>query len=490
MATLEAARTEIPLAPNKDAPQLRVLTCGSVDDGKSTLLGRLLFDAQAVLDDQLSALDHDSRRWGTSGAARDYALLLDGLSAEREQGITIDVAYRYFSTQRRSFIVADTPGHEQYTSNMATGASQADLAIILIDARRGVLAQTRRHAYIAATLGIRHAVLAINKMDLVGFADDRYQAIVDAFRDVAAPLGFVSIVPVPLCARDGDNVVQRSTRMPWYDGPTLLDHLETVDTSAATATEAVLLPVQLVLRPDADFRGYAGTIAGGRLEVGDPVVVLPGGRFSTVARIIGADGERSSADSGEAVTLTLATEIDVIRGDVLAAAGDAPGATTHLDATLLWMADAALVPARDYLLQLGPATAGARIAVRYSVDVERYARRKATTLGMNEIGAVEITLDRALLALPYGRSRALGAFILVDRTTNQTVALGVVDRAAAVTRRPWPRVHRSIARALLGGGVMAVLAGALSRDLVLASGLGLADMLLYPVLNWVVRQSR
>ena len=368
----------------------------------------LLFDTHSIADDQLSALDRESRRWGTQGEKLDYALLLDGLSAEREQGITIDVAYRYFSTQRRSFIVADTPGHEQYTRNMATGASQADLAIILIDARKGVLAQTRRHAFIVATLGVRHAVLAINKMDLVDFAQERFDAIVREFGKAASVLGFASIVAIPMAARDGDNVAVRSERMGWYTGPTLLEHIETIDVTPPAGADGLVLPVQLVLRPNADFRGYAGTLAQGSVRVGDKVIALPSGRKSTVARVIASGVDRGSARAGEAVTLALSSEIDVARGDVLAAVTVASRPTRRLEATLLWMDDDSLSPTRDYALLLGPASAGARVStVRHAIDVETYREREASTLWLNEIGAVSITLDRAVVATPYRENRAL-----------------------------------------------------------------------------------
>ena len=495
MATLEAARAHLP-AP--DAAQLRVLTCGSVDDGKSTLLGRLLFDTQSVADDQLEALERESRRWGTQGERPDYALLLDGLSAEREQGITIDVAYRYFSSKRRSFIVADTPGHEQYTRNMATGASQADLAIILVDARKGVLAQTRRHAFIVATLGVRHAVLAINKMDLADFSQARFDEIVAEFADAAALLDFASIVPIPLVARDGDNLVRRSERMNWFDGPTLLDHLETVDVAPPAGDAGLVLPVQLVLRPDADFRGYAGTVAQGSVRVGDAVVALPSGRSSTVARVIAGGTDRSVAHAGEAVTLALATEIDVARGDVLATADDTLAPATRLEATLLWMADDALSLARDYALLLGPAQAGARIeAVRHAIDMATYRERAADTLALNEIGVVGIVLDRPVMAAPYRRNRAMGAFILVDRATNQTMALGVVERvgpdragAERVEQERAPVGFGSVKRAVLAGVALGALTAGLSGDLALAAGIGVANMVVSALLDRVVAPLR
>ncbi len=491
MATLEAARKQIAPVSFDDAPQLRVLTCGSVDDGKSTLLGRLLFDIHAVLEDQLQALDSESRRWGTQGAGRDYALLLDGLSAEREQGITIDVAYRYFSTRRRSFIMADTPGHEQYTRNMATGASQADLAIILIDARRGVLPQTRRHAFIAATLGVRHAVLAINKMDLAGFSEARFDEIVAQFASAAQALGLRSVVAVPLCARDGDNVATRSDRMGWYAGPTLLEHLETVDVAAdAQDISGFRLPVQLVARPDAEFRGYAGTIAGGAVRPGDEIVALPSAKRARIARIVTADGDRPEAGEGDAVTLTLDREIDIARGDVLAAAASAPEPVAKLTATLLWMADESLLIGRDYALHLGPATASARIeSIHHAVDVETYAPRPATWLALNELGSVTIALDRKLVAAPYRDVRALGAFILVDRVTRQTVALGVVDALPLAATAPTATSVRPTqilrparwALPLAAGAAMAALAGLLTHDPATTATLGLANVLVFAV---------
>ena len=499
MATLEAARAHLP--PVQDAAQLRVLTCGSVDDGKSTLLGRLLYDTHSVADDQLASLERESKRWGTQGERPDYALLLDGLSAEREQGITIDVAYRYFSSKRRSFIVADTPGHEQYTRNMATGASQADLAIILIDARKGVLAQTRRHAFIVATLGVRHAVLAVNKMDLADFSQERFDEIVREFGRAAAVLGFASIVPIPLVARDGDNVAIRSDRMPWFNGPTLLEHIESVDVAPPVGADGLVLPVQLVLRPNADFRGYAGTVAQGSVRVGDPVVVLPSGRTSTVARVIAAGADHDVAHAGEAVTLALASEIDIARGDVLAAPHTAPAPTAKFEATLLWMADDALSSIRDYALVLGPAQAGARIAaIRHAVDVDTYAERPATTLGLNEIGVVSIALDRALVAAPYRQNRDLGAFILVDRTTNQTVALGVVDMVEAAVDHvdaetenvgsPRHRLGATAKRAVLAGFVLGALTSAVSSDPALGAGIGLANMFLSAFLDRVVAPAK
>ena len=491
MATLKAARAHLTASnPVQDSAQLRVLTCGSVDDGKSTLLGRLLFDTHSIADDQLSALDRESKRWGTQGEAADYALLLDGLSAEREQGITIDVAYRYFSTKRRSFIVADTPGHEQYTRNMATGASQADLAIILVDARKGILAQTKRHAFIVATLGVRHAVLAVNKMDLADFSQARFDEIVSEFGKVAVTLGFRTVVPIPLVARDGDNLATRSTRMPWYDGPTLLEHIETVDVTPPAGPEGFILPVQLVLRPDSDFRGYAGTVAQGSVQVGNTVVALPSGGKSTVARVIASGTDQGTARAGEAVTIALSNEIDVARGDILATVADAPRPTTRLEATLLWMDDDALSPTRDYALLLGPASAGARVStVKHAIDVETYREREASTLWLNELGAVSIEVDRALMATPYRENRALGAFILVDRASNRTVALGVVDSIGAEesTKAPTRRfAGRAVAHATLSALTLGSIVLMMSGDAAVAVGVAGANVVVSALLNRVV----
>jgi bifunctional enzyme CysN/CysC len=467
-----------------DTPQLRVLTCGSVDDGKSTLLGRLLFDSQAVMDDQLVALDQESRRWGTQGDNRDFALLLDGLGAEREQGITIDVAYRYFSTARRSFIIADTPGHEQYTRNMATGASTADLAIILIDARRGVLAQTRRHAFIVAALGIRHAVLAINKMDLVGFSQVTWQQIVDEFAAAARPLGFRSIVPIPVCARDGDNVVDRSARMPWFDGGPLLEYLETVVVSRPETEQGFAMPVQLVLRPNSEFRGYAGTVTSGVVREGQAVVALPSGQSAHVARIVTADGDRDSAESGRAVTITLDREIDVARGDVLAAADDAPTASASVEAELIWMATDPLVAGREFTVRLGTASAHARIvSIRHAIDIQTYAYRKPASLKLNEIGLVELAFDKPLVTRPYALDRTLGAMILVDRLTHQTVGMATVQ--ALISPPRW-RPSRRLAIYVVDGVVIGAIAGALSSSLAFAALVGVAEMLVRPLLDYLL----
>jgi bifunctional enzyme CysN/CysC len=419
---------------------LRFITCGSVDDGKSTLIGRLLYDTRAVPTDHLTVLSRDSKKYGTQGEAYDFALLVDGLAAEREQGITIDVAYRYFATPRRAFIVADTPGHEQYTRNMATGASTAELAIILMDAQKGILAQTRRHSFIAAMLGVRHIVLAVNKMDLIGFDKATFDAIAGEYRRAIAGLGFASVTCIPVCARDGDNVAQPSTRMSWYDGPTLLEHLETADIGHERVTGAPFrLPVQWVNRPTQTFRGYAGTVASGTVGPGDAVMVLPAGQRSRIARIVTADGDLDQAVEGQAVTLTLETEIDVSRGDVIVAADDSLAACQDVQVQLLWMTEPPLEVGRSYALQIGTATANARVAaLHHAIDIRSFAARPASSLAVNEIGLVSLQLDRAVVATRYAEDRELGGIILIDRLSNQTAALGMVesgDRAASDGRR-------------------------------------------------------
>jgi bifunctional enzyme CysN/CysC len=413
----------------REASLLRILTCGSVDDGKSTLLGRMLFDSNAVLDDQLVALDRDSRKFGTHGEQRDFALLVDGLSAEREQGITIDVAYRYFSTPKRSFIVADTPGHEQYTRNMATGASTAELAIILVDARKGILPQTRRHSFIVSMVGVRHVVLAVNKMDLVNFDQSIYQGIVAAYGEAVASLGFETIEPIPLCAREGDNIADRSARTPWFRGTPLLEYLESVDIGEAPdQAKRLHFPVQWVNRPNLDFRGYAGTIATGQVHVGDGVTVLPSQRRSSIARIVTADGDLQTASAGQAVTLTLADEIDVSRGDVIVHETSVMQVWKGITARLLWMVDAPLRPGQGFIIKLGTVEANADVArLHNAVDIHSFEDRPAEALPMNAIGIVDLTFDKAIAATVYGRDRELGSFILIDRMTNQTVALGTVQ---------------------------------------------------------------
>ncbi|PPQ39033.1 sulfate adenylyltransferase subunit CysN [Rhodopila globiformis] len=416
----------------REASLLRFLTCGSVDDGKSTLLGRLLFDSHAVLDDQLAALDRDSRKFSTHEGHRDFALLVDGLSAEREQGITIDVAYRYFSTPKRSFIVADTPGHEQYTRNMATGASTAELAIILVDARKGILPQTRRHSFIVSMVGVRHVVLAVNKMDLMGFDQAVYDRIVADYTSAVVSLGFETIVPIPMCAREGDNVAERSERTPWYQGTPLLDYLESVDVGEAPdKAKRLHLPVQWVNRPNLDFRGYAGTVSAGTAHVGDPVTVLPSLRHSSIARIVTAEGDLEAASVGQAVTLTLADEVDISRGDVIVHRSSVMQAHTAITARLLWMGEAPMRPGQSFIVKLGTMEANATVAkLRHAVDIHSFQNQPADSLAMNGIGVVDLRFDKPLSATIYGRDRTLGSFILIERMTNQTVALGTVEAAA------------------------------------------------------------
>ena len=410
--------------------QLRLLTCGSVDDGKSTLIGRLLADAGVVPDDLLGQLALDSRRYGTCGDALDYALLLDGLQDEREQGITIDVAWRYFATPRRSFIVADCPGHEQYTRNMATGASACELAVVLVDAGAGLKTQTRRHTYIAALLGIRHVVLAVNKMDRVDYAEQGFRAIEAEYRALAARLGVAQVTCIPVAAVHGDMLVQRGVRMPWYRGPTLLEYLETVVVDDPAATSAFRLPVQWVNRPDAGFRGYAGSVAAGTAAVGDTLVVLPSGRRTTLLRVLGADGESGRAGNGEAVTLVLADDLDIARGDVLAAAGDPPALADQFAAHLLWLGDAPLLPGRPYELRIGTRSTIAQVSeIRHRVDVNTQEHLAARRLELNAIGEVQLSLDQAIAFEPYAVNRILGGFILVDRISHATVAAGMLDFA-------------------------------------------------------------
>ncbi|MCX7033998.1 MAG: sulfate adenylyltransferase subunit CysN [Arenimonas sp.] len=418
------------LKQHEDKPLLRFITCGSVDDGKSTLIGRLLHDTQLLLDDQLAALEKDSLRHGTQNGEIDFALLVDGLAAEREQGITIDVAYRFFSTDQRKFIVADCPGHEQYTRNMATGASTADLAVVLVDARKGLLTQTRRHSYIVSLLGIRHVVLAVNKMDLVGYDPAVFDAITAAYAELAGTLGIASVQAIPLSALKGENLLAASAAMPWYTGPSLLQALESADVATLDATSPLRLPVQWVNRPNQDFRGFAGTLAAGTVAPGDEVVVLPSGRRTTVQRIVTADGDLERAVAGQAITLTLAEEVDVSRGDVIAAAGDPPQVADQFAAHLLWMGEQALLPGRPYWLKIGARTVTAQITdIRHKVDVNTQAELAARHLELNEVGNCNLSLDQAIAFEPYSRSRTLGGFILIDRQTNATVAAGTLDFA-------------------------------------------------------------
>jgi bifunctional enzyme CysN/CysC len=416
------------LAKQEQKSFLRFLTCGSVDDGKSTLIGRLLYDTKLIFEDQLKALEKDSRKHGTTGEDIDFALLLDGLEAERQQGITIDVAYRFFTTDKRKFIVADTPGHEQYTRNMATGASNSDLAVILVDARKGVLTQTRRHAYICSLLRIRHVVLAINKIDLVEFSKDIFDTIDREFREFASKLDFASIASVPMSARFGDNVIAQSARLAWYKGPSLLTYLESVDVDSDRAARPFRLPVQWVNRPNLDFRGFSGTAASGRIRRGDPIVVANSGRSSTVARIVTMDGDREEAAAGDAVTITLKDEIDISRGDVLSASDARPEVSDQFAAHLLWMADEELLPGRQYLIKIGTKTVPASITdLKYKVDVNSLDRFAAKTLQLNEVGFCNFSTAAPIAFDPYTDNRETGGFIVIDRFTNGTVGAGMVE---------------------------------------------------------------
>jgi len=416
------------LAAQEKKSLLRFLTCGSVDDGKSTLIGRLLYDSKLLFEDHLAALEKDSKKHGTTGEDIDFALLVDGLEAEREQGITIDVAYRFFATDRRKFIVADTPGHEQYTRNMATGASNSELAVILIDARKGVLTQTRRHAYIASLLGIRHVVLAINKIDLVGFYDDIFDEIVAEFANFAKKLHFKTLVPIPISARFGDNVIAKSENTPWYAGPSLLEHLETVDVETELGAKPFRLPVQWVNRPNLDFRGFSGTIVSGRIKAGDDVVVAKSGRRSAIKRIVTMDGDLDEALPGEAVTLTLADEIDISRGDLLSAPSSRPEVSDQFSAHLLWMAEDEMLPGRQYLLKIGARTVPVSVSeLKHKVDVNTLDHMAGKTLALNEVGYGNISAAQPIAFDAYGDNRDTGGFILIDRFTNATVAAGMID---------------------------------------------------------------
>jgi bifunctional enzyme CysN/CysC len=418
---------------------LRFLTCGSVDDGKSTLIGRLLYDTKLIFEDTLATLRRDSAKHGTTGDEIDFALLVDGLEAEREQGITIDVAYRFFTTDKRRFIVADTPGHEQYTRNMATGASNADLAVVLVDARQGVLTQTRRHSYIAALLGIRHVVLAINKIDLVGFSEARFNQIRDDYTAAVRSLGFKTLAAIPISARYGDNVIARSDRTAWYAGPSLLELLESIDVEDDATDKPFRMPVQWVNRPDLDFRGYAGTVASGRLRPGDRVMVAASGRASTVARIVTMDGDLNEAAAGDAVTITLAEQIDISRGDVLAAPAAPVAVTDKFDAHLVWLSEQTLFPGRGYIIKLGArSVSGGITRIRHRVDINSFEHVPAATLGMNEVAAVSLSLAAPIAVERFADNRDLGGFIVIDRMTNATVGVGMVETAAqASTNIVW-----------------------------------------------------
>jgi bifunctional enzyme CysN/CysC len=420
--------------PSGDAPNLsaerdlfRFITCGSVDDGKSTLIGRLLHDSKLIFEDQLAALAKDSERHGTTGSDIDFALLVDGLEAEREQGITIDVAYRFFNTPNRSFIVADTPGHEQYTRNMATGGSNAQLAVILIDARKGVLVQTKRHSFICSLLGIRHVVVAVNKIDLVGFSKDIFDRIVGDYMAFAAQLGFTSTVPVPISARLGDNVTELSGNTPWYRGPALLEHLERVAVEDDIGDKPFRFPVQWVNRPNLDFRGYAGTVASGRIRRGDAIISAASGQATRLDRIVTFDGDAESAEAGEAVTLTLAGEIDIGRGDVLVSATAPPEVADQFAAHVIWMDHDPLMPGRSYLVRVGTKTVPASItSIKYKIDVNTREHVAANTLGLNDIAFCNVSVASPVVFDAYAENRKTGAFIIIDRYSNRTVGAGMI----------------------------------------------------------------
>jgi bifunctional enzyme CysN/CysC len=408
---------------------LRFITCGSVDDGKSTLIGRLLYDSKMIFEDQLAALEADSKRVGTQGQNIDFALLVDGLAAEREQGITIDVAYRFFATEKRKFIVADTPGHEQYTRNMVTGASTADLAVILIDARKGVLTQTRRHSYLAHLIGIKNIVLAVNKMDLIDYDQDKYDAIVADYRAFANSIGINAFTPMPISGFKGDNITSLSENTPWYNGPTLIAHLETVELDVtAEQAKPFRLPVQWVNRPNLDFRGFSGLVASGTVQPGDAIRVLPSGKTSTVGRVVTLDGDLEQAVAGQSVTLTFKDEIDCSRGDIITKADAPVQVADQFEATIVWMADEMLMPGRPYWLKLGTQTVTATIhAPKYQVNVNSLEHIAAKTLELNAIGVANLVTDRPIPFEPYAENRTLGGFILIDKLSNATVGAGMIN---------------------------------------------------------------
>ncbi|RJF92549.1 sulfate adenylyltransferase subunit CysN [Noviherbaspirillum saxi] len=410
---------------------LRFITCGSVDDGKSTLIGRMLYESKMLFEDQLSQLETDSKKMGTQGGDLDFALLVDGLSAEREQGITIDVAYRFFSTDKRKFIVADTPGHEQYTRNMVTGASTADVAIVLVDARKGILTQTRRHSYLASLVGIRHIALVINKLDMVGYAKEVVDRIDAEYRSFAKALGLQNIVTIPMSALKGDNIAERSANTPWYQGPTLMSYLETVEIDdAGSQWRPFRLPVQWVNRPNLDFRGYAGIVAGGIVRPGDRLRVLPSGRESRVARIVSSEGDLAQAVNGQSITITLEDELDISRGDVLASPNALPGVADQFEAAVIWMNDEPMLPGRPYLLKIGTKTVTATSAPpKYKINVNTLEHLAARKLDLNDIGVCNLSFDQHVAFDPYSENRDTGSFIMIDRLTNNTVGAGILHFA-------------------------------------------------------------
>lgn len=468
------------LAQQAKQDLLRLITCGSVDDGKSTLIGRLLWESQQVFDDQLATLQADSKRHGTQGQDMDFALLVDGLTAEREQGITIDVAYRFFATARRKFIVADTPGHEQYTRNMVTGASTADVAVLLIDARHGVLTQTRRHAYLASLVGIKQIVLAVNKMDLVGYEQAVFSAIVSDFQNLAQKLGFVNVTPIPLSALKGDNITVRSAHLPWYLGPTLIGCLETLPVDRLV-NDQIMFPVQWVNRPDAGFRGFSGTLASGRISVGDKVQVTASGQTATLSRIVSADGDLSGADAGDAITLVLDREVDASRGDVIALAGHPLEMSDQFEAALVWLHEEPGHLGRAYELKLANQWASVGItSLKYRIDVNTQAHEACKQLALNDIAVTNLALSKPLVFAPYEESRTLGGFILVDKYTNATVAAGMIRhnlrraqnvhrQALIITRQDRERLNGHKGKVIwftgLSGSGKSTLANALEKEL-------------------------
>ncbi len=464
------------LKQHENKELMRFLTCGNVDDGKSTLIGRLLFDSKMIFEDQLAAIENDSVKHGTTGNKIDLALLVDGLAAEREQGITIDVAYRYFSTEKRKFIIADTPGHEQYTRNMATGASTCDLAIILVDARYGVQTQTKRHSFIASLLGIKHIVVAINKMDLMDFSEDKFNEIRDDYLAFGEQLGLSNVHFVPLSALDGDNVVNRSTRSPWYKGGTLMEILEGVEINADRNLENFRFPVQYVNRPNLDFRGFCGTVASGIVRPGDQITALPSGKTSKVKSIVNYDGNMQEAFIDQAVTITLEDEIDISRGDMIVKTADKPQASKQLNADIVWMSEDAMKIGKQYDLKFASTpNTGTFSKVHHRVDVNTLEKHDSKELKLNEIGLCEVTLNKAVAFDPYKKNRATGAFIVIDRLTNVTVGAGMIvgsadsntDQAlvAVTSQEKADRFDQKPASIILTGTNKHVLAGALDRKL-------------------------
>jgi bifunctional enzyme CysN/CysC len=431
VSDLIAEDIELYLKSHENKGLLRFITCGSVDDGKSTLIGRMLYESKMLFEDQLAQLEVDSKKVGTQAGDLDFALLVDGLAAEREQGITIDVAYRFFSTDKRKFIVADTPGHEQYTRNMITGASTADVAVILIDARKGVLTQTRRHSYLVSLIGIRHVVLAINKLDMVNYSEEIFNQIDQDYRTFAKEVGLQNIVTIPMSALKGDNITALSTNTPWYHGETLMGYLEDIQVDDAAEKSGIFrMPVQWVNRPNLDFRGYSGMVVRGNIKPGDSIRVLPSGKESRVARIVTSDGDLQQAVSGQSITLTLADEIDISRGDILATADSPPSVADQFEVTVVWMADEPMLPGRPYLLKIGPRTVTANVSMlKYKVNVNTLEHVAVTKLELNEIGICNLSTDQLIAFDPYKEDRDTGGFIMIDRLSNNTVGAGMLHFA-------------------------------------------------------------